>query len=265
MLKRSKILDGFLKSISVAGNGNGRLGPCHWLGSVLGGGEAGLGTSLGLGARGSKVTWDKRASTLRVGSWNIGTLQGKSIELVKILQKRRVSIVCIQETKWVGTKARDVDGYKLWYLGSVRHRNGVGILVDEELREQVVEVKRVSDRLMSIKLVIEGFMVNVISFYASQVGLDEKEKKEFWEVLYEVVRSIPSTEKILIGGDFNGHIGSLPRGFEDVYDGFGFRERNDRGPALLDFSNDFGLLIVNSSFLKKEKHLITFHSSVAKT
>ena len=72
---------------------------------------------------------------MRVWSWNIGTLQGKSIELVKILKKRRVSVACVQETKWVGTKARDVDRYKLWYAGSVRHRNGVGILVDEDLRE----------------------------------------------------------------------------------------------------------------------------------
>lgn len=34
---------------------------------------------------------------------------GKSIELVKILKKRRINIACVQETKWVGTKARDVE------------------------------------------------------------------------------------------------------------------------------------------------------------
>lgn len=35
----------------------------------------------------------------------------------------------------MGSKARDVDGYKLWFVKSVRNRNGTGILVDEELRE----------------------------------------------------------------------------------------------------------------------------------
>ena len=80
----------------------------------------------------------------------------------------------------VGTKVRDVDGYKLWYSGSMRHKNKVGILVDEQLKEQVVKVKRVSDRLMSIKLVIGGTTVNVISVYALQLGLDEEEKKGFW-------------------------------------------------------------------------------------
>ncbi|KAF3647951.1 hypothetical protein FXO37_19693 [Capsicum annuum] len=177
----------------------------------------GLGASPGLGARGSKARWDKGDSRLRVGSKNIETLQGKSIELVKILKKRRVSIACVQETKWVGTKARDVDGYKLWYSGSVRHKNGVGILVDEDLKEHVMEFKRVGDRLMSIKLVIGGSSVNVISTYAPQVGLDEEEKKGFWEVLDEAVRGVPSIEKLFVGGDFNGHIGSLSRGYDDVH------------------------------------------------
>ncbi|XP_016576603.1 uncharacterized protein LOC107874286 [Capsicum annuum] len=107
--------------------------------------------------------------------------------------------------------------------------------------------------------------MNVISAHAPQVGLDEKEKKEFWEVLDEVVRSISSTEKLLMRGDFNGHIGSLPRGLKGVHGGFGFGERNDGGSALLDFSRSFGLWITNSSFSKKEEHLITFRSLVDKT
>lgn len=72
-----------------------------------------------------------------------------------------------------------MDGYKLWYSGSMKHRNGVGILVYEDLREQVVEVKKVSDRLISIKLVMGGPTVNVINAYAPQVSLDEGDKKEF--------------------------------------------------------------------------------------
>ncbi|XP_016553919.2 craniofacial development protein 2-like [Capsicum annuum] len=114
---------------------------------------------------------------------------------------------------------------------------------------------------MSIKLVMGGSTVNVISAYAPQVGLDEEEKKEFWEVLDKVVRSIPSTEKLFVGGDFNEHIGSLSRGYDNVYGGFDFGERNEGGASLLDFSRAFGLWIANSSFLKKEDHLITFRSS----
>ncbi|KAG5593704.1 hypothetical protein H5410_034936 [Solanum commersonii] len=101
---------------------------------------------------------------LRVGSWNIGSLTGKSVELVKILKKRRINIACVQETKWVD-----------------------------------------------------------------------------YEDLDEVVRGIPNTEKIVIGRDFNGHIGATSSGFDDVHGGFGVRERNGGGTSLLDFAKAFEL------------------------
>ncbi|PHU03726.1 Histone deacetylase 1 [Capsicum chinense] len=68
----------------------------------------------------------------------------------------------------------------------LRRRNGVGILVDEELRGQVVEVKRINDSLMTIKLVVRGFTLNVCSAYAPQVGSEGEEKMPFWEALEEV-------------------------------------------------------------------------------
>lgn len=50
---------------------------------------------------------------MRLGSWNIEISIWKSIELVKIFKKRRISIVCAHGTKWEGTKVQDVDKYKL--------------------------------------------------------------------------------------------------------------------------------------------------------
>lgn len=40
----------------------------------------------------------------------------------------------------------------------MKNKNGVGILIDEELREQVVEVSMVNDRVMWITLVFEGYI-----------------------------------------------------------------------------------------------------------
>ncbi|XP_070054840.1 uncharacterized protein [Nicotiana tomentosiformis] len=102
--------------------------------------------------------------------------------------------------------------FKLWYAGRVGGRNGVGILIDKDLRELVVKVRRVNDRLMTIKLVVGGFTLNIISVYAPQAGLDEQVKRPFWEDLDEMVRGIPHTEKLFIGGDFNGHIGATSGG-----------------------------------------------------
>ncbi|KAK4731547.1 hypothetical protein R3W88_024535 [Solanum pinnatisectum] len=116
---------------------------------------------------------------LRVGSWNTGPLMGKFIELVKIIKK------------WVGSKVRDVDKFKLWYSKGSRDRNKVGVLV-----------RRINYRIMTIKLVIGGINLNDISTYF------------FWEDLDEVVRGIPNTEKIFIGRDFNGCIRSTSTSFD---------------------------------------------------
>ncbi|XP_070034284.1 uncharacterized protein [Nicotiana tomentosiformis] len=89
---------------------------------------------------------------------------------------------------------------------------------------------------MTIKLVVRGFTLNIISVYAPQAGLDEEVKRCFWEELDEMVRGILHTDKLFIGGDFNGHIGAT-----------------------------FGGGGANSSFPNKREHLVTFWSSVVET
>ena len=113
---------------------------------------------------------------VRLASWNVGSLTGKSIELVKSLHRRRISTTCVQETKWVRAKAKEVDGYQLWYSGSSKARNGVGILVDKELVDFVVEVRRKSDRVMAIKVVVGLEILNMVSVYVPQIGLPDNIK-----------------------------------------------------------------------------------------
>ncbi|XP_009607608.1 uncharacterized protein [Nicotiana tomentosiformis] len=190
---------------------------------------------------------------------------GKSIELANILQKRKVNIECVQETRWVEMKTRDADGYRLWYSGVRKGKNRVGILVDRDLRESVVEVRLVSDRLMTIKLVVGECTINIVSAYAPQLGLDEEVKRRFWEELDEIVRGIPPAERLFIGRDFNGHIGSTADGYGEVHGGFGYGDKNGGGTSQLDFAKAFELVIANSSFSKREEHLVTFQSAMAKT
>ncbi|GMP35917.1 hypothetical protein CsSME_00008193 [Camellia sinensis var. sinensis] len=59
--------------------------------------------------------------------------------------------------------------------------NVVGILIAKGLMKNVVTVIRKGDRIMLVKLVIRGTIVNVISAYAPQVRLDDQTKRDFWE------------------------------------------------------------------------------------
>ncbi|KAK3513022.1 hypothetical protein QTP70_000183 [Hemibagrus guttatus] len=130
---------------------------------------------------------------LRIGTLNVGTLTGKGREQADMMERRKVDILCVQETRWKGSKARSIGaGFKLFYYGEDSKRNGVGVVLKEEFVRNVLEVKRVSDRVMSLKLEIEGVMLNVVSGYAPQVGCELEEKKRFWsaEVIRETGRKV---------------------------------------------------------------------------
>lgn len=51
-----------------------------------------------------------------------------------------------------------------------------------------------------------------------------------------MVRHIPSTEKLFIGGAFNGHIRISAREYDDVNGDFDFGVKNEGRTSLLDFS-----------------------------
>ncbi|KAK3517158.1 hypothetical protein QTP86_019099, partial [Hemibagrus guttatus] len=187
--------------------------------------------------------------------------RGKGRELADVMERRKVDILCVQETRWKGSKARSIGaGFKLFYYGVDSKRNGVGVVLKEEFVRNVLEVKRVSDRVMSLKLEIEGVMLNVVSGYAPQVGCELEEKERFWSELDEVMESIPTGERVVIGADFNGHVGEGNTGDEEVMGKFGVKERNLEGQMVVDFAKRMDMGVVNTYFQKREEHRVTYKS-----
>ncbi|KAK3570388.1 hypothetical protein QTP86_019270, partial [Hemibagrus guttatus] len=185
----------------------------------------------------------------------------KGRELSDMMERRKVDILCVQETRWKGSKARSIGaGFKLFYYGVDSKRNGVGVVLKEEFVRNVLEVKRVSDRVMSLKLEIEGVMLNVVSGYAPQVGCELEEKERFWSELDEVMESIPTGERVVIGADFNEHVGEGNRGDEEVMGKFGVKERNLEGQMVVDFAKRMDMAVVNTYFQKREEHRVTYKS-----
>ena len=63
-----------------------------------------------------REAWKGRRSFIRVGTINIGTMNGRGRELADTMERRNVDILCLQETKRKGCKARNVGGgCKIFY------------------------------------------------------------------------------------------------------------------------------------------------------
>nr|XP_026484140.1 craniofacial development protein 2-like [Vanessa tameamea] len=168
--------------------------------------------------------------------------------------------MCLQETKWKGARAREIEEeYKLSYCGSDGKRNGVSIVLDSRLKECVVDVKRVNDRLIAIKLILDGMTLNLVSVYAPQSGCEESVKEKFWEDFDCLLMNLQDSEEVYVG-DFNVHVGRESDGYERVHGGWGLGNRNADGEALLHATCAFDLAITNTWFKKKEEHLITYKS-----
>ena len=46
------------------------------------------------------------ATRLRIATLNVGSMTGKGRELAIVLNRRRIDIACVQETRWKGSKAK---------------------------------------------------------------------------------------------------------------------------------------------------------------
>ena len=74
------------------------------------------------------------------------------------------------------------------------------------MKDRVLAVERPSDRVMRMKLEIEGVVWNIISFYAPQTGCTEYEKDQFWETIDSKMQAVNRSERLVVAGDINGHV-----------------------------------------------------------
>ena len=68
-----------------------------------------------------------------------------------------------------------------------------------------------------------------------------------------------------MGGDMNGHVGTMRVGYEEDVGCFGYGVYNREGVAILDFSRNQNLVVLNTLFKKDRDKYITYKSGDGKT
>ena len=121
-------------------------------------------------------------------TWDIGTLNGKGLEICEELWKRNVDLRCLQQARWLvrGPRLIGLQGrrYKLCQSGNQEKNGGVSVLVKEGLYDKVDKVRRVNDRVISLAIVFEE-VVRIICACASQSGSSTEEKETYEDLSRE--------------------------------------------------------------------------------
>jgi hypothetical protein len=124
----------------------------------------------------------------------------------------------------------------------------------------VIEVRRVNERIIVVRLMIGNGILNLVSVYAPQVGRTMEEKEEFYVLLGKTLAELGTGERLMICGDMNGHVGEGVDGFEGIHGGKGFGVRNLEGEMLLEFADSREMIIANTFFQKNDAKKITYKS-----
>ena len=138
-----------------------------------------------------------------------------------------------------------------YFDGADGRKNGIGIVLKEELAKSVLEVKRVSDRLITVKLEVNGSIPNIVSVYAPQVNNSMEEKNDFWEDLDGLIKSISTEERIVLGADLNGHVGKGNIRNEKIMGRYVAETRNKEISIFLDFGKRMDLAL--STLISRRK------------
>ncbi|KAK3507176.1 hypothetical protein QTP70_009520 [Hemibagrus guttatus] len=138
------------------------------------------------------------------------------------------------------------------------------IVICSESREQVEE------NLERWRFALERRGMKSNGECGKEVGCELEEKEKFWSELDEVMESvrtesIPRGERVVIGADFNGHVGEGNTGDEEVMGKFGVKERSLEGQMVVDFAKRMDMGVVNTYFQKREEHRVTYKSGGRRT
>ena len=123
-----------------------------------------------------------------------------------------------------------------------------------------MEVWRITDRIIILKMELDGVMMNVISAYDRQAGCIREEKEACWPDLDETVEKTLKNERIVVGADLNGHVGEGNNCDEECMGRHGLEKRNNKRKAVVYFAKRMELEITNTSFVKKPAHRGTYNS-----
>ena len=132
------------------------------------------------------------------------------LEVVKQEMARvNIDILEISELKWTGMGEFNSDDHYVYYCGqeSLR-RNGVALIVNKRVQNEILGCNLKSDRMISVCFQGKPFNITVIQVYTLTSHAEEAEVERFSEDLQDLLELTPKKDVLFIIGVWNTKVGS---------------------------------------------------------
>ena len=215
----------------------------------------------------------KRPS-LKLGTWNVRTmLSGISDDLRSIndlrktavinneLSRLNVDIVALQETRLAEAASLREKDYTFYWHGKPKdekREHGVGFAVKNSLLKMIEPPSNGSERILTMRLNTSSCPVTLISVYAPTLMASSDTKDEFYENLCATLLKVPSSDQVVLLGDFNARVGCDYEAWPICLGRFNVGKVNENGQRLLELCTRFSLCVANSFFDTKPQHKVSW-------
>jgi hypothetical protein len=177
------------------------------------------------------------------------------------LQRCKIDICAINEKK---TKGKGITSYNEYILicsgvgKDNRTREGVSILIHEKYKNNILNNKFISERIVCVQLKTDNKTLNIISVNAPEDNKPIHEKEIFYDDLQDTLDMYKQDELVIILGDFNGRVGDE---LEAIKQQFNETTKNDNEERLIVLCTNNNLRINNTFFDHKPQHKYTREST----
>ena len=130
-------------------------------------------------------------------------------------------------------------------------REGVRLLVSEQMLQCLESYEIVSPRMLTAKFKMKEGTLNISQVYAPTSAYSETEIDAFYDMLQLHLEKIPKKESVIVMGDLNAKVGADHNAWTPTMGKYGLGKANSRGDKLLEFCTLHKLAVCNTYFQHK--------------
>ncbi|KAI8422947.1 hypothetical protein MSG28_014050 [Choristoneura fumiferana] len=151
-------------------------------------------------------------------------------------------------------KIVEYDRYLLYQKGETAGHRGVGFLIRKTLKNHILELIGISERLAILNINMPGYKKTwtIIQAYAPTESAPESESNAFYSTMLDIINKY-NNNYLIVMGDFNAQVGSRESGEDLILGKYGHGKRSNNGHRVIELLLQNNLTLLNSVYKKKPK------------